>query len=789
MGGKRKTAGGPGHANKKKGGKVREQEDFILHPEGVEETVPADDAAYEDVFAVRAQSSKKRRRIEKLKKQEQEEGEEAGEQDDGAGMDDDFGEIGWTTSEYTTNPAWEVGEDSLAGMIMLEEVDGAEFVQFNTAKNKKKPAQKKQKQKQENKEEEEDAGQVAEPRSQAEKRKKKKQKVAAAAEEKPAEAEMISDEPAEDEPPAGKKKKKTRAQKKRERLEAAKAAEEAAAAQVIQDGKDHIAALDSKGVANVAGSPWEKFNLDPLILRGISALGFAAPTPIQAATLPAAVRDWKDVIGAAQTGSGKTLAFGIPAVQRAVEDFNRAKAKGQPTVGLAMSSLILCPTRELALQVCKHIQAVAKYTAVKAVAIVGGMSEQKQTRVLGKRPHIVVGTPGRIWKLISEGDKHLCDVSGLRTFVLDEADRMVEGGHFPELTNFLKYLSAFRAKQAPAARSGKSMQMFLFSATATLAEQGRERFVTSGKHKHKRSKGGDDEENMIDQLVDRMGFDKNPHLVDLSTDTQTASTLEEFRIDCLADDKDFYAYYFLVQNPGKTLIFCNSISCLRRLSSVLTLMNLPVFPLHAQMQQRQRLKNLDRFKAAERAIIVCTDVAARGLDIPTVEYVLHYQLPRSSEVYIHRAGRTARAGRSGTSLALVDATDQRNYRTLCDVLDRPEGLPELRVEQSLMPMVKERVKVAQKIDVMANHNKQRQSKSDWFKKNAEAMDMILDDDLEDESDDEDAKQHTKLKNLRADLAGLLRQELVSTRVSRKFFTRNSTMPAADGAIEYNHLRR
>lgn len=144
----------------------------------------------------------------------------------------------------------------------------------------------------------------------------------------------------------------------------------------------------------------------------------------------------------------------------------------------------------------------------------------------------------------------------------------------------------------------------------------------------------------------------------------------ECRITCSFDEKDYYVYYFLQKHPGRTLIFCNSIGCVKRLTTLLGLLGCNPLPLHASMQQRQRLKNLDKFKEKENSILIATDVAARGLDIPCVEHVLHYQTPRTSESYVHRSGRTARASKEGITILLVEPSELESYLRLCRTLGK-----------------------------------------------------------------------------------------------------------------------
>lgn len=197
----------------------------------------------------------------------------------------------------------------------------------------------------------------------------------------------------------------------------------------------------------------------------------------------------------------------------------------------------------------------------------------------------------------------------------------------------------------------------------------------------------------VDQLCKILNFrSKQPKVIDLTEEQRMPSTLHEYAVRCSRDEKDLYMYYYLSQRKGEsTVIFCNSITCTKRVSNMLDFLKMKNYCLHSKMQQRQRLKNLDRFRSGvqkieaqpvemgtvpqqltdkESVILVCTDVAARGLDIPNVQNVIHYQCPFNAEIYVHRCGRTARIGRSGQSLNLLAAEDEQNFKTICKVLKK-----------------------------------------------------------------------------------------------------------------------
>lgn len=281
--------------------------------------------------------------------------------------------------------------------------------------------------------------------------------------------------------------------------------------------------------------------------------------------------------------------------------------------------LVLTPTRELAVQVQHHIDAVAQFTGIKTAVLVGGMAPQKQDRVLKRRPEIVIATPGRLWEMIQDRHPHLRNLRQLRCLVIDEADRMVEKGHFVELEKLLEMLST--------SQFNPKRQTFVFSATLTMVHSLPSRLSRKkGKQLEQRSK--------LELLMEKVGIKNKPKIIDLSRKEATVETLTETKIHCEKEEKDFYLYYFLLQYPGRTMVFANSIDCIKRLTSLLTILDCNPLPLHANMHQKQRLKNLERFAERESCVLLTTDVAARGLDIPNVQHVLHYQVsdtPRPCE--------------------------------------------------------------------------------------------------------------------------------------------------------------
>ncbi|MQL74310.1 hypothetical protein Taro_006686 [Colocasia esculenta] len=471
---------------------------------------------------------------------------------------------------------------------------------------------------------------------------------------------------------------------------------------------------------------WKKLKLHPMLMKSIRRLGFKEPTPIQKACIPAAVQEGKDVIGAAETGSGKTLAFGLPIMHFLLKECDKAAKlhrEDQDGVqevpsGSPLQALILAPTRELALQVSDHLKEIAKLTNISVVPIVGGMSTEKQERLLKKRPEIIVGTPGRLWEFMSAGEKHLVELDSLSFFVLDEADRMIENGHFNELQSIIDMLPSNRSSVEPSSKVAESCnavpssvlkkrQTFVFSATIALSDNFRKKLKRGYLKPKSVSLDG---LSSIERLSERAGMRADVAIIDLTNASIVADKLEESFIECIEENKEAYLYYILsVHGHGRTIVFCTSIAALRRISSILRILDIRVWTLHAQMQQRARLKAIDRFRDNDNGVLVATDVAARGLDIPGVRTVIHYQLPHSAEVYIHRSGRTARASSDGCCIALISPTDRAKFFSLCKSLSK-ESLRKFPLVESYMPEVMNRLSLARQIDKISRKNSQELEK-------------------------------------------------------------------------------
>ena len=391
----------------------------------------------------------------------------------------------------------------------------------------------------------------------------------------------------------------------------------------------------------------------------------------------------------------------------------------------ALHALIMVPTRELCMQVYKHLDPIARGIGVRIVPIVGGISHQKQERLITKHPPaIIVATPGRLWELISDGHAHLNDFSKLKFLVLDEADRMVQQGHYQELTSIFDLVS----NQAASKKSKASFQTFVFSATLTLPSEMKKRLRKGG--------GGSAGSASLEALMDAVPFQSDkPKIIDISTEKKLAEKVTESFVSCPEKDRDAYVYCILAAHPGRTLVFVNAISSVRRLTAILKLLGLPVKSLHAGMQQRARLKALDKFSSDSNAILIATDVAARGLDIKDVKCVIHYQIPASADTYVHRSGRTARAEEDGISIAFVTPKEHARFRALLYSVNGSSSevdIPEFPVDLSLMGECRKRVDMAVKYDSFVRKESKTKADKSWKRTNAEQLGIILSDDSDDE---------------------------------------------------------
>lgn len=461
---------------------------------------------------------------------------------------------------------------------------------------------------------------------------------------------------------------------------------------------------------------WNAYLLNEKILAALNLLNFKSPTPIQEAVLTQAIGNHRDILGTAKTGSGKTLAYGLPILNSLATN---------PPCPSQLTGLILVPTRELGMQVARHLKQAAHFLEkAKIVSIIGGMSMEKQSRQLFQSPDIVIATPGRLWELMnsSQVPTFMESLKKLKFFVIDEADRMIEAGHFRELESILAalYYNFSQAQEDGAmVKRHISFQTFVFSATLSLC---------------RKSKRGDIE-NPIDSLLEKISFrgDAKPFAVDLTEDSKqlTPESLSEYKIALPKDQKDLFLYYALSfwhssgKSKGKCIVFLNSIDGIRRMMPLLANLQVKAYALHSQLQQKQRIKNIERFTEDPNGVLICSDVAARGLDIPAVQLVIHFQLPKSPALYVHRSGRTARGQNAGTSIAFVDEEDFSEMQKILKHLKK-QDLPKAHVDMNIITRLRPIVTIARQIDEVEHVLNKAKFDNSWLQETAEAMEVEVD---------------------------------------------------------------
>jgi ATP-dependent RNA helicase DDX24/MAK5 len=535
-------------------------------------------------------------------------------------------------------------------------------------------------------------------------------------------------------------------------------------------------------------SAWEDLGLAPETLYSLSKLKFARPTPIQMSAIPEIIAG-RDVIGKASTGSGKTLAFGVPILESYLAS-RPSRAEHAPI------ALVVSPTRELAHQISAHLTALCSggdFDAPFIATITGGLSVQKQRRQLEKAD-IIIGTPGRLWEVISSGQGLLSSIKQIRFLVVDEADRLLSQGHYKELGQILNILdrdddAEEGAQQAPVTEVQR--QTLVFSATFHKGLQ--------QKLAGKVSKGGDlmNKQESMEYLLKKLHFkEEKPKFLDANPTSQMASRLQEGLIECAGTEKDLYLYALLLHYPKKrALIFTNSISAVRRLTPFLQNLDLPALPLHSGMVQKARLRSVERFKERPGSILVATDVAARGLDIPGVELVLHYHLPRAADMYVHRSGRTARAEASGSSILICAPEEVAGVRRLvAKVHARAEQAPKskkaayfirtLDIDRRVVSRLKPRATLSKTLADANIAKEKKHSEDDWMRAAAEELGVDYDSEtFEKEAKgkkgrgsgrkkkEKEAREMTKgeLQGLRAELKGMLSQR-INIGVSERYLT-------------------
>ncbi|MEM7429063.1 MAG: DEAD/DEAH box helicase [Pseudomonadota bacterium] len=384
---------------------------------------------------------------------------------------------------------------------------------------------------------------------------------------------------------------------------------------------------------------FDNLGLSPKVLAAISAAGFTTPTPIQAQAIPPAL-EGKDVLGLAQTGSGKTAAFTLPMLSRLEKGRARARMP---------RSLIIEPTRELAAQVHEAFETLGKQHKLNVALLIGGVSFEEQDRILGRGADVLIATPGR---LLDHFERGKLLMTGVEIFVVDEADRMLDMGFIPDLERICKLLPFTR-------------QTLFFSATMPPE---------------------------IERLTNT--FLHNPVEVEVAKRSATAETITQ-QVTLAPrdfDQKREALREVLNEQSGEVnnaIIFANRKTTVGILEKSLQKHGFNAAALHGDMDQHARLRTLNAFREGEVTYLIASDVAARGLDIPDVSHVYNFDIPTHSEDYVHRIGRTGRAGREGHSVTLVQPDEFKYLKDIEKLIDKSiDWLGEAPTEEEIAAAAK-----------------------------------------------------------------------------------------------------
>jgi superfamily II DNA/RNA helicase len=368
-------------------------------------------------------------------------------------------------------------------------------------------------------------------------------------------------------------------------------------------------------------------NLDAKVLKAIANAGYDTPTPIQAGAIPPAL-EGKDVLGIAQTGTGKTASFTLPMITL----LGRGRARARMP-----RSLVLCPTRELAAQVAENFDTYTKYSKLTKALLIGGVSFKEQDKLIDRGVDVLIATPGRLLDHVERGKLLL---TGVQIMVVDEADRMLDMGFIPDIERIFK-LTPF------------TRQTLFFS--ATMAPE-------------------------IERITNT--FLSAPAKIEVARAATTSDTITQSVIMFKASRKDREGtekrallrgmIASEAENCTNAIIFCNRKMDVDVVAKSMQKYGLDAAPIHGDLDQSKRMETLDNFRSGALRFLVASDVAARGLDVPNVSHVFNYDVPSHAEDYVHRIGRTGRAGKSGTAMMICSPRDEKNFAAI-------EGLVKMEI--------------------------------------------------------------------------------------------------------------
>ncbi len=383
-------------------------------------------------------------------------------------------------------------------------------------------------------------------------------------------------------------------------------------------------------------------NLDPKVLKAIEEAGYESPTPIQAGAIPPALQG-KDVLGIAQTGTGKTASFTLPMITMLAKGRARARMP---------RSLVLCPTRELAAQVAENFDTYTKHMKLTKALLIGGVSFKEQDQLIDKGVDVLIATPGRLLDHFERGKLLL---TGVQIMVVDEADRMLDMGFIPDiekifsLTPFTRQTLFFSATMAPEIEritntflsAPERIEVARQATTGENIEQGVAMYKPSRKDRE-----GSEKRRILRDLIDKEG-----------------------------------------ESLTNAIIFCNRKTDVDVTAKSLKKYGYDAAPIHGDLDQSQRTRTLDGFREGALKILVASDVAARGLDVPSVSHVFNFDVPSHAEDYVHRIGRTGRAGRKGKAMMICVPRDEKNLADIEKLVERE--IPRIELPSALKPAAAE----------------------------------------------------------------------------------------------------
>jgi len=418
---------------------------------------------------------------------------------------------------------------------------------------------------------------------------------------------------------------------------------------------------------------FEDLNLHPSLLKAVKDQNYTHPTAVQEQAIPLVLKK-NDVLGSAQTGTGKTAAFALPILHHLINERNNNDGKKR------IRTLVVTPTRELAIQIAENFTSYSKYNKITNTVIFGGVKQGTQTTTLSNGIDVLVATPGRLLDLMGQGYISLKDIG---YFVLDEADRMLDMGFIHDIKKILDKLP-------------KERQSLFFSATMP--------------------------KNIVELSSQIL---KSPKQVSVNPVSSTAETIQQFIYYTNKTDKKYLLLHILKdKNINQLLLFSRTKHGADRIARNLKKKNIQAVAIHGDKSQKQRQKSLQSFKDSEIRVLVATDIAARGIDIDKLSYVLNYDIPNESETYVHRIGRCGRAGETGVSISICEPEENEYVRDIEKLIkqkiEEVQNHPFPQTEKPMNAQQKkefEKEKQRKKQEFFDNRNKKRWNKKPNYRNN------------------------------------------------------------------------